>query len=168
MNVDDFIDWLNTVERVFNFHDPSKHKKVNLMAIKLRRHTPFWWANLKKQKGREGRSKIVIWGKMKKKLIRRYLPDNYQQDSFLKIHNFKQKELSMEEYIVEFDNLMLFRDLVEHKEQTIVRYLGSLRYEIANAVQLEPYLSFNDACKLALKVERQLVEAKSRPRGTYE
>ena len=60
---------------------------------------------------------------------------------------------------------MLKEDLMEPEEQTITRYLGGLRYDIANVVQLQSYLSFNDVCKLALKVERQLNEAKFRSRG---
>ena len=57
---------------------------------------------------------------------------------------------------------------MEFEEQTIVRYLCGLRYEISNIVQLQPYLSLNDVCKLSLKVERQLGEAKARTRKTYE
>ena len=61
----------------------------------------------------------------------------------------------MEEYTAEFDNLMLKGELVEPEEQTIARYLGGLKYEIAKVVQLQPYWSLNDVSKLALKVEKQ-------------
>ena len=73
---------------------------------------------------------------MKRELKRKYLPDNYRQEIFLKIHDFKQKDLSVEEYTAEFDNLMLKGELVEPEEQTIARYLGDLKYEIAKVVQL--------------------------------
>ena len=76
---------------------------------------------------------------MKRELKRKYLPHNYRQEIFLKIHDFKQKDLSVEEYTVEFDNLMLKGELVEPEEQTIARYLGGLNYEIAKVVQLQPY-----------------------------
>ena len=92
---------------------------------------------------------------MKRELKRKYLPNNYRQEIFLKIHDFKQKDLSMEEYTAEFDNLMLKGELVEPEEQTIARYLGGLKYEIAKVVQLQPYWSLNDVSKLALKVEKQ-------------
>ena len=35
-------------------------------------------------------------------------------------------------------------------------------------ISKQPYLSFNDACKLGLKVERQLNEAKSKSRDGFE
>ncbi|XP_047326853.1 uncharacterized protein LOC124930564 [Impatiens glandulifera] len=46
-------------------------------------------------------------------------------------------------------------DVLEPEEQTIARFLGGLRYEIGNVVQLQKYLTYNDVCQLALKVEKQ-------------
>ena len=53
---------------------------------------------------------------MKKELKRKYLPFNYRQDIYLKIHNFKQKNLSVEEYSAEFENLMIKGDLKKVEE----------------------------------------------------
>ena len=78
--VDDFLDWLNSVERIFEYYDVPKQKKVKLVAIKLRQHTYFWWKNLKKQRVRDGKGKIAIWDKIKKELTMKYLPNNYRQD----------------------------------------------------------------------------------------
>ena len=52
------------------------------------------------------------------------MPDNYRQDVFLKFHNIKQKELSVEEYTFQFDHLMLKGDLMKLEEKTIARCLG--------------------------------------------
>ena len=98
----------------------------------------FLWEHLKRQREREGRSKKSTWDKMKREIKRKYLPIDYKQDVFHKIHNFKHRELTVEDYMVEFDNIMLKGDLVELEEQTIARYLGDLRYDIANVVQLQP------------------------------
>jgi len=57
----------------------------------------------------------------------------------------------MEEYTTEFDRLMIRCDVVEPKEQMIARYLGGLHVELNDAVQLQPYWTFNDVCKLAIK-----------------
>lgn len=80
----------------------------------------------------------------------------YRQEVFLKIRDFKQKDLSVVKYTVEFNNLMLKGKLVKLEEQTIARYLGGLKYKIAKVVQLQSYWSLNDMSKLALKVENQL------------
>ena len=155
MQPEEFVDWLNTVERIFKYGDAPKNRKVKLITIKLKKHASLWWENLMRQRERKDRSKIVTWDKMKCELKRKYLPDNYRQDIFLKIHNFRQKEMTVAEYTTEFDHLMLKGELTELEEQTIARYLGGLKYEISNVVQLQPYWTFNNVCKLALKVEKK-------------
>lgn len=166
--MDDFLEWLNTVERVFEFHEPPEAKKVKLVAIKLRRNASFWWENLKKLREREGKRKITTWDKMKKELKRKYLPIDYKQEIYHKLHNLKQKELSVDEYTAAFDHLMMQGELVEPEEQSIARYIGGLRYDIANMLQLQTYLSMNDVCRLALKIEKQLKEAKGNRYGVRD
>ena len=75
---------------------------------------------------------------MKRELRRKYFPDHYKQDAFMKFHNFKQKELSVEEYTSEFDHLMIRCDIVEPEEQMIARYLGGLHAKLSDVVQLQP------------------------------
>uniref|UniRef100_A0A2N9IIC5 Reverse transcriptase n=1 Tax=Fagus sylvatica TaxID=28930 RepID=A0A2N9IIC5_FAGSY len=117
MQPDDFIDWLTTVERIFDFKDVPENRKVKVVAIKLRKHASIWWEHLKRQREREGREHITTWAKMKRELKRKYLPDHYKQDAFMKFHNFKQRELSVEEYTTEFDHLMIRCDVVEKQQK---------------------------------------------------
>jgi hypothetical protein len=49
-------------------------------------HASIWWEHLKKQRESERKSRIVTWTKMKKALKKKYLPDHYRQDAFLKFH----------------------------------------------------------------------------------
>ena len=114
----------------------------------------------KEAKEKEGKHKITTWDKMKKELKRKYLPIDYKQEIYHKLHNLKQKELSVDEYMTAFDHLMMQGELVELEEQSIARYIGGLKCDIANMLQLQRYLSINDVCKLALKIEKQLKEAK--------
>nr|GEV81069.1 hypothetical protein [Tanacetum cinerariifolium] len=43
VHLDDFIDWLSTVKRVFDVWDFPDKLKVKLVAIKLRQHASLWW-----------------------------------------------------------------------------------------------------------------------------
>ncbi|XP_042416946.1 uncharacterized protein LOC122005804 [Zingiber officinale] len=61
-----FIDWLNSVERIFEFQEISEDRKVKFVAIKLKKYASIWWEHLKKQRARDGKQKITTWDKMKK------------------------------------------------------------------------------------------------------
>lgn len=91
---------------------------------------------------------------MKKELKKKFLPEHYMQDAFLKFHRLKQENRSVEEYSEEFDHLMMRCGIYEPEEQTIARYLGGLRREIFDIVDLQPYWTYNDVYKLAIKAER--------------
>lgn len=57
---------------------------------------------------------------------------------------------------------MMRCEVEEPEEQTIARYIGALRSEIADVVELQPYWTYKDVVKLAIKVERQIKQA---PKG---
>ena len=47
MQPEEFVDWLNTVERIFEYGDAPENNKVKLVAIiKLKKHASLWWENL--------------------------------------------------------------------------------------------------------------------------
>ncbi|GKA01342.1 reverse transcriptase domain-containing protein [Tanacetum coccineum] len=54
---DDFIDWLSTVERVFEVRDIPDKLKVKLMTIKCRQHASIWWDHVTKRRRIKGKSK---------------------------------------------------------------------------------------------------------------
>ena len=154
MDPDEFLDWLNMVEHVFEYHDPFEHEKMKLVAIKMCKNASIWWENLKRQCERGGKKKIQTC-KMKKELKMRYLSFNYRQDIYLKIQNFKQQDLSVEDYSAKFVNLIIKGDLQEAKEVCIAHYIAGLRSNISRVIFLQPYHSFQDMMKLALKVGAQ-------------
>ena len=124
MQGDAFLDWLYTVERIFEFKEFSEKRKVKLVAIKLKGYASIWWENLRRERSRESRKPIQKWEKMKRELKRRFLSENYRQENYMKFYNFKQYNLTVEEYIREFEYLMLKCDIKEPEEQTIARFLG--------------------------------------------
>ncbi|KAF7112938.1 hypothetical protein RHSIM_RhsimUnG0177700 [Rhododendron simsii] len=71
----------------------------------------------------------------------------------VKLRNFQQHDLSVEEYTMEFEHVMIKCDIIEPEEQIIAPYLGGFRTEIVRVVQLQPDWTYNDV-KLAIKVER--------------
>jgi len=61
LDPDLFLDWLQTVERIFEYKDISDDKKVKLVALKLRKYASIWWANLVATRVRKGKGKIRTW-----------------------------------------------------------------------------------------------------------
>ena len=58
LDPDHFLDWLQTIERVFEYKDVPEDKKVKLVALKLRKYASIWWASLVAKRVRNGKGKI--------------------------------------------------------------------------------------------------------------
>ena len=50
-----FLDWLQTIERVFEFKDISDERKVKLVALKLTKYASIWWSNVVTKRSSEGK-----------------------------------------------------------------------------------------------------------------
>jgi hypothetical protein len=61
----------------------------------------------------------------------------------------------VEEYVKEFELLLIQCELMEPQEQTIARFLGGLRKDIPNVVELQSYIFLAEVIKLPARVERQ-------------
>jgi len=81
LDPDEFLDWLHTVERVFNYKDILEDKKGKLMALRLRKYASLWWTKLYAKRAKKGKSNIRTWAKMESKLKNRFLSPSYLQDS---------------------------------------------------------------------------------------
>ena len=47
---EEFLDWLNMVDAIFEYHGTPECRKVKLVALKFRKYALIWWENLKKQR----------------------------------------------------------------------------------------------------------------------
>ena len=90
---DEFLDWLRTVEKVFDYKDIPEDKRVKLVASKLRKYASIWWANLVAKRARKGKDKIRSWDQMRNKLKDKFLPPYYLQDNYLKLHSYSSLDV---------------------------------------------------------------------------
>nr|GEW39131.1 hypothetical protein [Tanacetum cinerariifolium] len=97
---DDFLDWLRTLDRIFDLHDTPDHIKVKLIAIRLKN--------------------LLLYGGIMCKIN--------------------------EEFITEFERVRMRCGVEENEEETIARFLGSLRTDISDVVYLQQYYSCHDVC----------------------
>jgi len=89
LNPDDFLDWLNTLERFFEYKDIPDDKKVKLIALKLCTYASIWWNNVLSKRARKAKRKIRSWRKIRSKLKAKFLPPHYVQDDFARLHNIR-------------------------------------------------------------------------------
>ncbi|KAL4620193.1 hypothetical protein ACB092_06G135500 [Castanea dentata] len=149
LKLTDFVDWLNTVERMFDYYEVMDEKKVKLVAICLKGRAFSWWKRLQIFRQRSGLVKIKSWEKMKKKLHEKFLPFNYTQSLYKDLHNLKQ-EGSVEECTEMFSV-----DLNESEEQMVARYLSGLKPSIQDVLSLQSSWNMLKVYNHALLVEKQ-------------
>ena len=89
LDPDLYLDWLRTVEGVFDYKDISNEKKVKLMALKLCKYVSIQWVNIVAKRARKGKAKIRSWDQIRDKLKAKFLSSHYLQDNYLKLHNLK-------------------------------------------------------------------------------
>ncbi|XP_022019164.1 uncharacterized protein LOC110919194 [Helianthus annuus] len=155
LNPEGFIDWLATVEEVFEYKEVPENKRVALIATRLRGRAFAWWQQLKLTRNWLGKSRIVTWTKMKKCLRSNFLPHNFQRLMYQRLLNLKQGAKSVDDYTTEFYQLIVRDDIQEPEEQLVSRYIGGLRVQIMEAVNLFDPLTIPEAHQRALAFEKQ-------------
>ncbi|KAI4302095.1 hypothetical protein MLD38_037882 [Melastoma candidum] len=106
LDPEEFIDWMHTVECIFDYEEVLKERKVKLAALKLKKYASLWWENTNHQRRREGRDQIRTWSKMKRAIVKRFLPEHYQRDLYLKLQSLQQVS-SVSEYTRGFERFLL-------------------------------------------------------------
>ena len=43
LNAEELIDWINTLDKYFDYEEVNEAKKVKFAMMKLRGHTSIWW-----------------------------------------------------------------------------------------------------------------------------
>ena len=131
-------------------------KAFKFVILKLKGCASLWYETLKKNQVRKSKSKMKTWSKLKKHTEQRFLPSLYKQQLYLKITSLSQENLKVEEYIQELEQLQMRVGLNKDNELSIARFIKGLSPNIANKVELQTYISFNDVCYLVMKIEKQL------------
>jgi len=137
----------------FELKDYDDEKVFKLVIPKLNGYASPWYEHLKKSRVRKAKSKTKTWSKLKKYMDKRFLLLAYKQELYLKITSLNQENLKIEKYIKEFKQLQMRVGLDEEPELKIARFIKKLSSTIANKMDLLPYLSLDDVCPLAIKVE---------------
>ncbi|XP_074305713.1 uncharacterized protein LOC141640935 [Silene latifolia] len=155
LDAETFLDWIRQAERIFEYKDYDEHKQFKVATLKLTKYASLWYENLKKQRKKDRKPKIETWEKLRKHIMKRFLPRDYEQDNYLKLTSLMQESLSVADYVIEFEKLSIVCDLEEKEELRTADFIRGLNSSLAQRVEIQNYDGFNDVCRLALKFEKQ-------------
>ncbi|XP_074278641.1 uncharacterized protein LOC141602236 [Silene latifolia] len=154
LNPEDLLDWLRSVERVFEFKNYDDRKAFKVAILKLKGYASLWYENMKHQRIRDGKEPVRSWLKLRKKLKEKFIAKDYTQDIFIKLTQLKQEQLTVEAYLRSFEQLTLQCEVTEKPEQKIARFIEGLDPKIAGKLRMQQVWSFDEAINLALRIEK--------------
>lgn len=100
-----------------------EHKKVRLVALRLKIGASAWWAQLEVNRQSFGKRPIRTWEKMERLMKERFFPPNYEQI----LHNQYQKckqGRSIGGHIEKFHRLGALTNLAESEHHLIAEGCG--------------------------------------------
>jgi len=153
---EEFLDWVAAVEEVLDFKDVPQDKRVPLVATRFRGRAAAWWQQLKQTRVRKGKQKIVTWEKLLKYMRSTFLPHNYSRTLYQQLQNLRQGSRSVDEYTTEFYQLIARIDLGESEDQLVSRYIGGMRIQFQDSLNLFDPISVSEAHQRALQLEKQM------------
>lgn len=101
LDVEAFLDWIYEVEKCFEMLEVPEDRQAKYVAHKLKGGAAAWWEMTQNNRRRQGKMIITSWRKMKKSMIARFLPPDYQQQLFQKYQRCSQGSRSVNEYTEE-------------------------------------------------------------------
>ncbi|KAL3631735.1 hypothetical protein CASFOL_024719 [Castilleja foliolosa] len=78
---DVFLNWLTTIERIFNLRNFSDKSIVQLVASKLINYASNWWFRVQLQRFRAGKSSVRSWATMRNLLLRKFYFKNFRGEA---------------------------------------------------------------------------------------
>jgi hypothetical protein len=116
----------------------------------------IWWDQNVISRRRSGERPVASWKEMKVLMRRRFVPNHYYRDLYLKFQGLNQGSRSADGYFKETEITMIRANVIEDREATMARFLNGLNRDIANVVELQHCVELEDMVHIATKVERQI------------
>jgi len=146
------------VNWIFYCRSFSEARKVGLVVIEIRDYTLIWWDQNVIGRRRNGERPIVSWEEMKVLMRSRFVPNHYYRDLYMKLQSLNHGSKSVNEYYKEMEITMIRTNIIKDREATMTSFLNGPDMEIANVVELQHYMEFEDMVHMTTNRERQIQE----------
>ena len=102
----------------------------------MKGHATLWWDELQADRLCKGKQKIKSWERMIAKMKAKFIPRDYQITLFRRMHNLRQKLMTVREYTEEFYRLNIRAGHRERDDEKVSRYMNGLRYDIQDEMSM--------------------------------
>jgi len=153
LNPEELIDWINSMEKLFDYEETEDEKKVKFVVTKLKGHAVLWWDGVQAERKRLGKQPIKNWSRMVAKLRGKFLPSNYQQTLIRQMQNLRQRALTVKEYTEEFYKVSIRAGEAQDTDEKVARYMNGLRMDIQDEISLLSPKTVEETYQIALKAE---------------
>jgi len=82
-----YLEWEKKVDWIFDCHKYSEQKKVKLVIIAFTEYALIWWDQIVISRRRNGERPVQTWGEMKVLMRRRFVPNHYYKDLYMKLQS---------------------------------------------------------------------------------
>ena len=113
----------------------------------------IWCDQLVMNRRRNHERPIETWEEMKLNIRRQFVPSHYYRDLYQKLQSLIQDYRSVDNYYKEIEIAMIWANVEEHREATMVRFLNGLNRDIVNVVELQHYVELENMVHMVIKVE---------------
>ncbi|KAL4324628.1 hypothetical protein GQ457_11G026150 [Hibiscus cannabinus] len=118
-----YLEWEKKIEHIFECHNYSERKKVQIVALEFTHYAINWWNQLTVNRRRNGERPVSTWDEMKAIMRKRFIPTHYHRELLRKLQNLTQGSMSVEDYFKEMELAMIRANIKEDQETTIARYV---------------------------------------------
>jgi len=96
------------------------------VIIEFTEYALIWWDQIVISR-RNGERPVQTWGEMKVLRMRRFVPNHYYRDLYLKLQGLNQGYKTVNEYHKEMEIAMIRANVVEDREATMARFFNGLK-----------------------------------------
>ena len=99
---------------------------MKLIVIEFTDYALILWDQNVISRRRSGERPVSSWEEMKVLMRRRFVPNHYYRDLYMKLQGFYQGSRSVDEYFKEMEIVMIRANVLEDREATMARLPNGL------------------------------------------
>ena len=124
--------WLRKCENIFKVMNCPDEQKLLFATYLLNDDAEYWWMGMQQQM--QTRDEQVDWTSFRARFLEKYFPDTARQDREAEFLTLQQGDMTMQEYVNQFEHLARFSSQNMTKEWRCLKFERGLKHELKKVV----------------------------------